>query len=186
MTKLLKSPVVVNAALFQAVWFACVLGSAYGLLWPALLSCGLLMVWQLHPKRRHPSDIKLVVAAMILGFTVDTIWIQAGLMEFTEQRFIDGIAPLWIVSLWMGFALTINHSLVWLFAHPTLPALMGLIGGPMSYLAGLKFGAVEYLDDPLLISACLGLAWAVSMIILVRIAGPKQLKPLKLSSFRTQ
>lgn len=180
--QLLKSPIVVNAALFQGVWFACVIGSAYQLLWPAALSCLVLICWQLHPARRHSTDFKLLGTAIVLGLIVDTIWIQAGFIEFTDPRFIAGVSPMWIVFLWMGFALTINHSLIWLSAHPLLPALMGLIGGPMSYLAGLKLGAVTYLADPMLISACMGVAWAISMSILVKLSGPKDLRSLKLSA----
>lgn len=170
MKKLLSMPVIINAGLFQVTWFACVLGSAKGLLWPALLSCALLAIWQLQPKRRHPSDLRLIAVAILLGLIIDSAWIKLGLLDFKSQWPSPGIAPAWIIVLWVGFALTVNHSLSWLTAHPLLPASMGLIGGPLSYWAGLRFGAVDYLADPLLISACLGLAWAVSMIILVNVS----------------
>ena len=90
-------------------------------------------------------------------------------MEFSDKRPIAWLSPIWIVLMWAGFALTINHSLAWLAAHPLLPALMGLFGGPMAYYAGLKLGAVEYLLDPLIVSACLALAWAGALTILVRL-----------------
>jgi hypothetical protein len=172
--KLSKSPMLINAALFQCVWFACVIGSAYQLLWPAALSCLALMVWQLHPIRRHTNDFKLLALSVLLALVVDTTWIQIGFMQFTDQRLIAAISPLWIILLWMGFALTINHSLAWLSLHPLLPVAMGLIGGPLSYYAGLRIGAVEYLRDPLLISACLALAWGLSMVIMVRLGQGKQ------------
>lgn len=164
----------INGVLFQITWFACVIGSAHGFVWPALLSCAILAAWQLAPSRRHASDILLVVVSIMMGLLIDTLWIQIGFFEFTDQRPFTGVAPLWIIVLWIGFALTINHSLAWLKTHPLLPAAMGLIGAPMSYLAGLKLGAINYLGDTLLISSCLGIAWAIALIILVRLS---QLNP---------
>lgn len=170
MKKLLSGPVIINAVLFQIVWFCCVIGGAKGVLWPAAVSCIVLALWQLHPKRRHATDFMLVGAAIVLGLIVDSTWTYVGFMDFKTHWPSKAIAPIWMLLLWFGFALTLNHSLSWLNKHPLLPAIMGLIGGPMSYLAGLKLGAVSYLDNTLVISVCLALAWAISMTILVKLA----------------
>jgi len=176
MKDLLKIPIIINAALFQCAWFACVLGSAKGLTWPSLICFITLAAYQLQNKRRHVNDIKVLATSVILGLIIDSFWINSGMMIFTENGPIDNLAPAWIIFLWMSFALTINHSLAWLSKHPALPILMGAFGGPMSYLAGLKFGAVEYLQSTLLISVALAITWAISLIILVRVAqGPNLL-----------
>lgn len=168
MKKSIPWPIIINAALFQLTWFACVMGGAKGLLWPALVACTALAIWQLQPRRRHSSDIKLILISIVLGLVIDTAWVQVGFMKFTGPEPFSSLAPAWIIVLWIGFALTLNHSLVWLKAHPLLPAIAGLICAPMSYLAGLKFGAVEYLTDTVLISICLGIAWAIALTILVK------------------
>jgi len=167
MQKLLKLPVLVNAVLFQILWFACVLGSSYKLIWPAILATGILLIWQLRPAHRHPSDLRLIFVAIFLGLIIDSCWVLLGFMEFTDQRPVAWLSPAWIILMWVGFALTINHSMAWLAMHPMLPALMGLIGGPLAYYTGLRLGAVEYLTDPLLISCLLGIIWAIALSILV-------------------
>jgi len=168
MKSLFRAPILINAMLFQITWFACVIGSAKGLFWPALLACSILAIYQLHPARRYYSDFKLVALSIIMGLIVDTIWIQSDLMVFTDPRPSSNVAPAWIILLWIAFALTINHSLAWLKAHPILPVVMGLLGGPLSYLAGLKLSAVEFHADTVQITVCLGLAWALSLVILVK------------------
>jgi len=165
-----KSTVIINAILFQITWFACALGSAKGLTWPAIASFAALAVYQLQERRRHSMDIKLLLLSIALGLIVDSFWVQTGMISFTENGPINQIAPLWIIMLWMAFALTINHSLYWLKKHPLLPALMGLFGGPMSYFAGIKFGALEYQANFLLVSLSLAITWAISLTILVRFA----------------
>jgi len=169
MHKLLIWPVIINAALFQITWFACVVGSAEGLSWPAFAACAVLAIYQLQAKRRHVTDLKLVLVSIVLGLIVDTLWVQSGVLIFTDQRPFAALAPAWIIALWVGFALTINHSLAWLDRTPLLPAVVGAIGGPMSYLAGLKLGAVEYQQGIALISVYLAVAWAISLTILVRV-----------------
>ncbi len=161
--------VFINAMLFNVVWIACVAGSARSLIWPAVLSVGLLAAFQLHPKNRHPNDLRLVWISLLMGIFVDSIWIQLGWMDFTEKRPFIGLAPAWIVLLWVGFALTINHSLKWLMAHSALPALVGGIAAPITYFAGIKIGAVIYTESVLLVSIGLGVAWAISLTILVEV-----------------
>lgn len=169
MTDLLKLPIIINAAIFQILWFACVLGGANSLVWPCLVMGLLMMIWQLHPSRRHPGDLRVLVTAIALGLAIDTAWPVLGLMEFTDPRPIYPFTPMWMLVLWMGFALTLNHSMSWLSRHPALPALMGFIGGPMAYFTGQKLGAVNYLIDPWILSAILGVVWAIALTILDRI-----------------
>lgn len=159
-----------NAGLFQIVWFACVLGGAKGLLWPALLSFTVLAIWQLPKNRRHSSDVKLILCAIVLGLIFDSLWVLLGFMSYVDQRPFSMLAPAWIIILWMGFALTINHSLTWMNRHPLLPAFLGAVCGPSSYLAGMKLGAVEYQADVILISACLAVSWGFSVWLLVRLS----------------
>ena len=173
MLELIKSMfrinVLINAMLFNAVWIACVAGSAKQLLWPALLSCGILAAYQLHPKNRHPNDLKLVVISIILGIIVDSIWVKLGYMDFTDKRPFDTFSPAWIIVLWVGFALTVNHSLKWLVAHPLLPALTGAIAAPITYFAGIKIGAVVYTESVTIVSIGLAIAWGAALTILVEV-----------------
>ncbi len=161
--------VFVNAMLFNGVWIACVAGSAKQLLWPAILSCAVLAIYQLQSSRRHPSDIKLVFISVILALIVDSIWIQAQFMDFTDKRPFASIAPAWIIFLWVGFALTVNHSLKWLAIHPLLPAITGAIAAPITYFAGIKLGAVVYTADVTTVSIGLAIAWAVALTVLVEV-----------------
>jgi len=164
-----KLNVLINAMLFNGVWIACVAGSAKQLLWPAIASVAVLAAYQLHPQNRHPNDIKLVIASVVLGIIVDTIWVKAGYMDFTDKRPFSNFAPAWIVVLWVGFALTVNHSLKWLTAHPLLPVITGAVAAPITYFAGIKLGAVVYTQSVTTVSVGLAIAWSISLTILVKI-----------------
>ena len=64
-----------------------------------------------------------------------------------------------MVSLWIAFATTLNHSLRWLVNRPVAAALCGAIGGPLAYLAGAKLGALT-IGAPLPAIALIAVLWA--------------------------
>jgi hypothetical protein len=172
MKNLLTGSVIINAVLFQITWFACAIGSANNLIWPAVVACAVLAAFQLHPKNRHQTDFKLIAIAIILGLIIDTAWIQLRFMEYSDHIPFKEIAPLWIIVLWIGFAMTINHSLNWLKKHPLLPAITGLVFAPLSYFAGVKLGALAFTGNLTVITLSLGLAWALAMTVLVKASNP--------------
>jgi len=155
-----------NAIFFQITWFACVFGSAHNLIWPGLLCCLAFTIWQLSPDRRHSNDFKLTFWACIIGAAIDTAWIHLDLFTYKHSWPHSNVAPAWIIALWLAFSLTINHSLQWLRLHPLLPALMGLIGAPLSYWAGQRIGAIGFTEKPLLALICLALTWALVLSFL--------------------
>ena len=57
----------------------------------------------------------------------------------------------------------------WLRKSLIVAAVFGAIGGPLSFLAGEKAGAVSF-PDPFVSLAVIGLGWAVFLPLLVRYA----------------
>lgn len=165
-----KLNTVVNFVLLQMVWFALVVGVVYQHIW---LGTGLVlafMVWQLHPVNRKTNDITIVLTLMVLGLVLDSAWLQLGLISYEMQWPHSFMAPVWIIMLWTAFGLTINHSLAWIFEYKVIGVLMGAIGGPVSYLAAQRFGAVT-LNQPVWALAALAAGWTLVMVILITVFG---------------
>lgn len=168
--ELFTLPVFINAVLFQVLWLACAFGAAKQLIWPSCLALVVLMVWQLHPKRRHNSDVTLMLLAVILGLIIDSLWVYLGLMKFELALPWEVIAPFWIILLWIGFALTVNHSMMWLKNKWYLPIAMGMIGAPIAYLAGQKFGALTFTASTPVVALSLGAAWAIALTMMIKVS----------------
>ena len=152
-----------NFVAYQLAWFACVLGAAHH-----LASAGAafaIAVTAVHlALRREASELRLVACAAAIGFLVDSALVRAHFVEFSSTS-LDGWAPFWMVSLWMAFATTLNHSLRWLTSRPWVATLSGAIGGPLAYLAGAKLGAMT-LASPVPAMLLIAGLWAVAMGIL--------------------
>ena len=166
---------VANFVLFQAAWFACVSAAAQGFMWLGPLV--VLVVVTLHllliaerTERRWELGYILVVG--LVGMLADT---GLGLLGATRYPTSEGVwllalAPPWITSLWVLFATLPHHSLAWLRERPRLTVVLGAVGGPLSYLAGTRLGAVAVGDQPLLTWGALAIEYAVVTPLLLRLA----------------
>ena len=67
--------------------------------------------------------------------------------------------------MWVGFCLTINHSLLWINNNLKLSFMLGFIFGPLSYIAGRKMGVVMFPSN-IYIYSTLSIVWGLSILIL--------------------
>jgi hypothetical protein len=158
-----------NAISFQLVWLAAVAGAARGWWWAGPLALAAFAAWQLPLSGGRRADLLLMLMTAALGFAIDTLWVKLELMRFTTPLPSAQLAPVWIVALWMGFALTLNHSLAALKRHLWLAAALGLIGGPIAYgVAEGAWSAVQFGRPAWIVLGALALAWAaVTPLLLV-------------------
>jgi hypothetical protein len=172
-----------NAVCFQLVWVAAVGGASNGWWWAGPLALAAFAAWQLPASRSRRADLMLMMGAAVAGFAIDTLWVQLDLMRFTTPLPWPGVAPVWIVALWMGFALTLNHSLAALKRHLGLASLLGLVGGPLAYgIAARAWSAVDFSEPVWIALSALALAWgAITPLLLVMATRLEPSPPLALS-----
>ena len=158
-----------NAGLFQAAWFAAVLGAAYERAWlgPLVLLPVLAINLAMASDRR--SELKLWVVAGVLGLLFDTALVATGVFTPRRQLFPHPFSPPWMIGLWLNFAATLNQSLGWLHERPLLAAIFGAVGGPLAYYGGARLGATEAIPgvEGLLI---LAIGWGVITPLLFKLA----------------
>lgn len=160
---------VVNVVLFQLAWFACVVSAANELALLGTLSAVAVVGIHLTLVERARPELLLILAAALIGAAWESVVIASGLLTYPSGFFAPGIAPHWIIAMWALFATTLNVSLGWLRDRAWLAAVLGAVGGPLSYLAGNRLGAVEIAD----IATALGAqaaGWAVLMPALIWLA----------------
>ncbi len=154
----------------QVLWFGAIIGAAQGLLWLAPVLLMGFACWELRPANRVFGDFQLMLAAVLIGLILDTTWINLGWLEFAAGWDSSASAPLWILLLWAGLALTLNHSLAWLQSRLLLAALLSGLCSPLSYLAAARLGAVHIVTESWLWAIGLGSSWALVVPFLLWLA----------------
>ena len=128
---------------FQLNWWACVLGVQNGYTYLGPISMILFLIIHIAFTEKKWSEINFIITIGFLGAIVDTTFLLTSLITYQGLTF-SYFAPFWIIAMWLGFSATINHSLAWLDGRWFFAFLLGAIFGPLSYIAGLKFGAVDF------------------------------------------
>jgi drug/metabolite transporter (DMT)-like permease len=139
--------------------------------WPGPLAVALFAAWHLSHRLAWRREWLLVLLICVFGFCLDTFWIQVQILNYSASGPMPEVAPGWIVALWANFALTINHSMLYMRERLVLAALLGAIGGPVSYLIAAKaWDAATFGVDDVTFALTLGVAWAIATPVLFRLA----------------
>ena len=160
----------INIIGFKIGWLSAVFGGASA--YPLLGTLVVIVVIAVHlyfaTERRR--ELSLVILTGVIGLCSDSLLMSAGLLTYTTGTFIPGLAPYWIVAMWMLFATTLNVTFRWLHQRLAFAAVLGAISGPASYYAGAKIGAVTFVEFfPAMLS--LSVAWAIlfpGLLVLAR------------------
>ncbi len=153
-----------NFILFQTGWFIVIYGAVNGTAW---LGPAFIIAWvigyEYYCRTPFYQRLKFYPTAIILGLVCDSFLAVFDLIQFphSESSFLP--VPFWMIALWINFAATLNGCLVWLADRIALAAVLGFIGGPLAYFAGMKLGAVAFPQPTLTTAITIGLEWALAM-----------------------
>jgi len=153
-----------NAILYQCVWFVGVLGRE-----PLAPIAFALLALHLALCRERGAELALLAAAAALGVAIDSMLTLAGVFVFDPTATVLPI-PAWLVAIWLAFAATLRNALRFLLSRLPLAIVAGAVGGPLSYLAAARLGAVSLPLGTWPTAAVLALVWAFTMPALIMLA----------------
>jgi hypothetical protein len=154
--------VLINFVAYQIAWFACVLGGAHDLPWVGVAVTAVAVAIHLALVPSPARDALLILAVAAIGALWDGLLAGFGLLEYPSGMILPWLAPVWIIAMWAGFATLLHVALRWLLPYRWLAALLGAVGGPLAYYAGMRLGAVNF-PDPVAALAVLAAGWSVLM-----------------------
>lgn len=155
---------------YQLVWFAAVIGAGRGSPWWGVAAALVFAVAQWLDSNQRSSDARLVACALVLGIGLDGALAATGVLDYAAAT--PGLfAPLWILAMWVAFAMTLNHSLALLRGHVSWAIVLGAVGGPLAYIAAARgFAAVEFIAPRWQALGLLAAGWGLAMGLLAWLA----------------
>ena len=154
---------------FQLGWFAAVLGGAHDHVITGSIAVALIIAFHIWHADVPSREAILILFTTLIGTTWDSALVILDVIRYPHGNFINGVAPLWIIAVWALFATAFNTSLTFLKQRYVFASLFGAIGAPLSFLAGMKLGALQFPDQnrALLVIA---IGWATMMPPLMKLA----------------
>ncbi|MHC5109124.1 MAG: DUF2878 domain-containing protein [Planctomycetota bacterium] len=144
-------------------WTACVVGAAWGSLSIGPAVVAVLAAAHLAMVANRPREILLIVLVTVMGTLLDSLQVAAGTFAFDRGMLPGGVVPLWMMALWVNFSTALNVSLRFLHGKYMLAVLFGVIGGPIAYYAGMRFGAISDGGNVWRFLGLVGGEWALAM-----------------------
>ena len=151
----------------QLVWAVAVVGAAQGSSVPGVLGASLFLLLHLALLRDWRGEARFIGMLVLVGYPLDCLMSLSGLIEYRPANSFAGIAPPWILGLWVSIAATARHSLRPLLHKTPVAAVFGLLGAPFAYYTASVAQAIT-LPEPVLALALIGLAWAILLVALRR------------------
>lgn len=169
-----------NYALYQVGWFACVLGASWRYPWVGFAIAAALIGVHLALTSERWIELRLVMLATGVGAAIELAQIAAGTYRFTSGTLAAALPPPWLLVLWAQLATAFRFSLRAVIVRPWTAVLLGGVGGPVAFMAGERLGAVDLLPPVhvavLRLSILWALAFGVFSVVVRRVAadGPRQ------------
>lgn len=164
-----RTRLLANFVISQLAWFAAVLGAAHQRPVAGTLCVAVAIAWHLAVSARPAREARLVLAACVLGFAVETAMVLQGNVAYPSGQPDAHLAPYWMVALWGLLAIALNVTMRWLRPHLWLAAALGAVVGPAAFASGVRLGGAQFVHAvPALVT--LALVWGLLLPILVRLS----------------
>lgn len=153
--------------LYSLGWALIIWFGAKGFVILPLLCWAMCYGFQIHLFAK--SDLKsllicfpLSMYALFLGCIQEILFIHFNILSYPGQEIFP---PVWLLSLYTLFALTLNSSLYYLNWNLLLAFVLGGVGGSLSYFSGEKLGGVIVVSN--LCYLALFLSWGVYLTLMI-------------------
>jgi hypothetical protein len=158
-----------NFVIFEAAWFACILGVAHGVPSWGTAAVVAAIAWHVAISARPATELALVGLLCTIGLVAESLVVAQGHVAYPAGQPVAWLAPYWMVALWGEFAIALNVTLRWLKGRPLLALVLGAVFGPLSFLGGVRLGGARFVDTrPALVTlACM---WALLMPLVMALS----------------
>jgi steroid 5-alpha reductase family enzyme/predicted DCC family thiol-disulfide oxidoreductase YuxK len=157
----------INGILYSASWFFVVKYGATGWLITSLMIAAIFYLFQLlifykFDRKSLFISIPISIFSLLLGVIQESFFIYTDTLSYLNQRYLP---PLWILSLYPLFSLTLNSSLSFLNKNFYLAFFLGGIGSIFSYLIGEKLNGVILVSN--ISYVVISISWGIFLTLLL-------------------
>ena len=149
---------VLDYLLIQVGWFSCVGGAGKGNYWIGPLVVAVLVALHIARMEDRRRELLNILAFGAVGMIVESAQAAFGFLTFAGAP-TPYLAPLWIAALWFHFGITLTPLAEALRGRLWLAGILGFVGAPFAYWAGVKLGAASFHPETWRSAVAIGVAW---------------------------
>ncbi|TXI37314.1 MAG: DUF2878 domain-containing protein [Nitrosomonas sp.] len=151
---------ILNSLAFYGGWTALLVFAAEGQPGKGLLILLGLLAIHFALSHQRLKDVIFFAVITLAGCIIDIGYLSYGVLSYASpNEWVDWLPPPWMVGVYLLFATAVDYSLFWMRSYPIVAAVLGSIGAMMSYIAGVKLGAAQFLLPDHLSLTIIGIVW---------------------------
>ena len=128
---------------YKICWLLCAFCTTWGMPYLGPFATFFFILIHLYIVNFSKRDIQIIFLAILCGLIMDSTFSFLSLVNYEGGILTDFyLAPLWILSMWAGFSVTMLYALDSIRYNYVYSFILGFIGGPISYSAGVKIGSL--------------------------------------------
>lgn len=155
---------VINFLFFYFGWGLCLQQASINSGWLGPLVVLGMFLFHLYMIQERLFELVFVPTMAFLGSITDTVYMWSGLITYEAMpSWLNWWAPPWIFSVWVLFAMSINHSLIWMKERWWLAIIFGAGGACLTYSAGEVIGACNFHEPFPVVMMVIGSVWSFFM-----------------------
>ncbi len=115
--------------------------------------------------------LRIVLLISLPGYIFDTLMVYFNIYTFNTS-FIFGVLPIWMLTLWLSFAVLFDEILVFLKNYKILGVILSTTLGPMTYYLGEPLGII-YINNIILFFISMIIFWSLLILYYIEYVIPK-------------
>jgi len=162
----------IYAIAFQTGWFVCILAGSWISLTYAIIFLAI-HLWILTQKKcmQLRKESLWITSVVMGGLILETLSFSAGFLYLNVPSTLFErltLPPLWLLNLWLIFAIALRNCLAFIFYKPKVTYLLTCVCIPLNYYAGAKLNSDVAINNPYPLSlALITLIWIVFLWFLI-------------------
>ena len=171
MIKKINYKIIINILGFYVCWWLSVYGAIQGEYFLGPKSLFFYIIIHFVFVVDNKIEYLYILICTLLAFLLDSILLNLNIIGYEgilSKKY--NIAPLWVVSLWVSYALSIFHSFKILQKNYNSAKLLGFFSGPFIYFSFSQMGIIHFLFPPLFVLTLISILWIFMIPLYVYIA----------------
>tara|TARA_Y100000590_G_C15566106_1_gene956668 strand:- start:418 stop:939 length:522 start_codon:yes stop_codon:yes gene_type:complete len=167
----MNNKIIINLTGFYICWWVSIYGAIKEIYYLGLLFLFFYMIIHFKYISFHESEYLYIIISFLLGFAIDTVLLNIGLIDykgFLPEKY--NLSPMWAITLWMCFGLSIFHSFQWIQKKYLIAMLLGMVSGPIIYYSCLKGDIIKFNYPLLNVLVIISFLWSIILPLFVYIA----------------
>ena len=171
MIKKINYKIIINILGFYVCWWLSVYGAIQEdyFLGPKLLFVYIFVHFILVTENK--IEYLYILICTFLAFLFDSILLNLNIIEYKgilSKKY--NIVPLWVVTLWVSYALSIFHSFKIIQKNYKIAMLVGFFSGPFIYFSFSQTGIISFSYSPFFVLVLISILWMFILPLYVYIA----------------